>query len=426
MWSQSAARIFAGFITAGRLEIRLPGGNSLTIKGKKKGPAATIRLKKRRHLFALACRPDLAAGELYMEGNLTVEKGSLEDFLDLLTLNSHGWMKSPLGRALFFLFSLGGLGGLGAYMRSPNSRLRARRNVKHHYELRDELFNSFLDEQRQYSCAYFRSPTETVASAQTTKIARLLAKLNMKPGVSLLDIGCGWGGLCLSAHRCEPTARVTGITLSESQLAYFKREIAELKAGRRVRGRLLDFRDLKGKFDRIVSVGMMEHVGSQFYPSFFKTIEKSLTAKGVALVHCIGRFSKISPTNRWLDKHIFPGTYAPNLSMVVGVIEKVTDLKILDVEIMRLHYAETLKKWREKFRRSKKQVERLYDEKFFRMWEFYLTACECFFRNGGGMVFQIQLAHKQDAVPVTRTYVGEKEAKYKKILDRVAVRPKAP
>jgi cyclopropane-fatty-acyl-phospholipid synthase len=289
-----------------------------------------------------------------------------------------------------------------------NPRGRSRRNVAHHYDLDGRLYSLFLDSDRQYSCAYFEQPDSSLDEAQLAKKRHLAAKLLMdRPGLSVLDIGSGWGGLGL--YLAEITgARVLGVTLSEEQFATARHRTAEKGLDPRVEFRLEDYRDVRGKFDRIVSVGMFEHVGVLHYDSYFRKIRDLLADNGVALVHSIGRSGPPTSTATFISKYIFPGGYIPAISEVMPAIQR-SGLVVTDVEILRLHYAETLKAWRARFLARREDVLRLYDERFFRMWEFYLAASEMAFRHRGLMVFQIQLARQQDAVPLTRDYIGPAE-----------------
>jgi cyclopropane-fatty-acyl-phospholipid synthase len=285
-----------------------------------------------------------------------------------------------------------------------NSRQRARHNVAHHYDLDGRLYSLFLDADRQYSCAYFESPDQSLDDAQLAKKRHLAAKLLISPGQRLLDIGCGWGGLAL--YLAEITgAQVTGITLSEAQLAIASARATERGLLDRTEFRLLDYRGATGRFDRIVSVGMFEHVGVGFYDAFFRQCATLLDDDGVMVLHSIGRSDGPDITNPWIAKYIFPGGYIPALSEVLRAIER-SGLLITDIEILRLHYAETLKAWRERF-----LAERIYDARFVRMWEFYLAASEIAFRKQAMMVFQMQLTKRQGVVPMTRDYVMHESAR---------------
>ena len=280
--------------------------------------------------------------------------------------------------------------------------------MAHHYDLSDALYDLFLDADRQYSCAYVMSPDDTLETAQAQKKRHIAAKLLMKPGHRVLDIGSGWGGLGLYLGDISG-ADITGLTLSEHQLAVSNDRAAKAGFADRIRFKLLDYRSEAGKYDRIVSVGMFEHVGVNHFNAFFQKIADALTDDGVALIHAIGRADGPGHTNPWIDKYIFPGGYCPALSEVIPAIEK-AGLLITDIEILRLHYAETLKRWRERFDANREKIRALYDDRFCRMWEFYLSTSELAFRYQGQMVFQIQLAKKTGSVPITRDYIAEFEA----------------
>jgi len=290
-----------------------------------------------------------------------------------------------------------------------NPRGRARRNAAHHYDLDDRLYALFLDADRQYSCAYFESPQQSLDDAQLAKKRHVVAKLLVPPHGRVLDIGCGWGGLALYlAELCG--ARVTGITLSQRQLALARGRAAEKGLADKVEFRLQDYRDVPGKFDRIVSVGMFEHVGVGFYAAFFRKCNTLLDDPGIMLLHSIGRSEGPSVTNPWIAKYIFPGGYIPALSEVLAAVER-AGLLVTDIEILRLHYAQTLKAWRERFLAHREEVERLYDARFTRMWEFYLAVSEMAFREGAMVVFQLQLTKRQDVVLMTRDYIAREEAR---------------
>jgi cyclopropane-fatty-acyl-phospholipid synthase len=365
-------------------------------------PHVTARVADRWTELRVLLNPKLALGEAYMDGRLRLEQGSVYDLVDIATRNLERLEQLPMMRAIEAVRRW--LRPLQTY----NPIGRARKNVAHHYDLSGELYDLFLDTDRQYSCAYFRSPNDSLEQAQENKKRHLAAKLLLEqPGLEVLDIGSGWGGLGLFLAR-EANANVTGVTLSEEQIKVSRQRAQQARLDDGVQFRLEDYRNLTGKYDRIVSVGMFEHVGSRHYAEFFGKIRELLTEDGVAVLHSIGRMEPPGATNPWLRKYIFPGGYTPALSEVLGVIER-SGLWVTDVEVLRLHYAETLRHWRERFLRNRERVKALYDERFCRMWEFYLAGCEVSFRNMGQMVFQIQLARRQDAVPLTRDYITDWE-----------------
>ena len=360
-------------------------------------PATVIRLHDKATERAMLLNPQLAFGEAYTDGRLTVETGGIAGLLELLMKN--------LGMS----FGGGHWEWLAAArrwtkrVRQRNDPRRSRHNVAHHYDLSAGLYDLFLDSDKQYSCAFFETPDDSLEIAQQNKCRRIAAKLDLKPGQRVLDIGSGWGGLGL--HLAETAdVDVTGITLSEEQL-----KVAQDRAGRqglsdRVRFRLEDYRKTDGKFDRIVSVGMFEHVGVTQYREYFKDIAKLLTDDGVALIHAIGRSDGPGVTNPWVAKYIFPGGYTPALSEVLPTVEQ-SGLMVTDIEILRLHYAMTLVEWRKRFVANWERAARLYDERFCRMWEFYLAGAEMGFRHQGLMVFQLQVAKRVDALPLVRDYM---------------------
>jgi cyclopropane-fatty-acyl-phospholipid synthase len=350
--------------------------------------------------LAVLFDPELKLGEAYMDGTFVVEQGSIADFL-ALTLQQ--------GYATAWARLLGAMRYVWRRRSQFNLRRRARRNVAHHYDLDGRLYSLFLDSDRQYSCAYFETPTMSLDDAQVAKRRHIAAKLLMKKGHRLLDIGCGWGGLALYlAENCG--AKAVGVTLSQEQHAIAQSRAAEKDLADNADFRLQDYRDLSGTFDRIVSVGMFEHVGVGFYDTFFRKCAALLNDDGVMLLHSIGRSEGPSATNPWITKYIFPGGYIPALSETLPAIER-AGLLVTDIEILRLHYAETLKAWRERFLAHRADVEKLYDAKFPRMWEFYLAASEMAFRNQNLMVFQIQLTRRQGVVPITRNYIADEEAR---------------
>jgi cyclopropane-fatty-acyl-phospholipid synthase len=292
-----------------------------------------------------------------------------------------------------------------------NPRSRARHNVAHHYDLDGRLYRLFLDGDEQYSCAYFESRDQSLDDAQLAKKRHLAAKLCVKPGAKVLDIGCGWGGLALYLAEIAG-ANVTGITLSQEQYKRAQNRAIERDLTRNTAFQLVVYRDVDGRYDRIVSVGMFEHVGVVHYPEFFGKVKELLADDGVALLHSIGRQDGPASTNPWLRKYIFPGGYSPAMSEVVPVVER-SGLWITDIEILRLHYAETLRAWRTRFNANRERIRALYDERFCRMWEFYLAGSEMAFRHQGHLNFQMQFAKKIDAVPLTRDYMVDWERSHR-------------
>jgi cyclopropane-fatty-acyl-phospholipid synthase len=394
------ARLFERLITIGRFTLIDAAGRSYVFEGAS-GPRATIRLKDPALHRKLALRPRLYLPEAYMDGTLVIEEGSLYDFLDLLASNLEAL---PAG---FLVRFYNGFTTLLRRLHQVNPRARARRNAAHHYDLSDRLYELFLDEDRQYSCAYFVAPEDDLDAAQRAKKRHLAAKLLLRPGQRVLDIGCGWGGLALTLAR-EYGVEVTGLTLSTEQLKVATRRAAAAGLSDRVRFFLRDYREESGRYERIVSVGMFEHVGVNHYGPFFATVKSLLTRDGVALLHSIGRMSGPGDTNPWLRKYIFPGGYSPALSEVVRAVERVR-LWVTDIEVLRLHYAETLKAWHRRFEEHRDELKALYDERFCRMWEMFLLSSEITFRRHDHMVFQMQLAKAVDTVPLTRDYMAEAE-----------------
>ena len=405
------ARLLERIITIGRLRIVDAGGTVHAIAGRP-GASVTIRLHDPALHWKLAARPRLYFGEAFMEGTLTIEEGNLYNLIDLLTVNVEALPEGPLGRVLN-----GSFGPLRRFYQY-NPLGRARRNVAHHYDLSDRLYDLFLDQDRQYSCAYFRSDSDDLDTAQLDKRRHIAAKLLIRPGHKVLDIGSGWGGLALYlAGECG--ADVTGLTLSVEQHKVATRRAAAAGLSDRVRFCLRDFREETGHYDRIVSVGMFEHVGVNHYGAFFSTLKSLLVPNGVALLHSIGRKDGPGTTSPWMRKYIFPGGYVPALSEVLPAVERLR-LWCTDIEILRLHYAETLKAWRTRFERNREQVREIYDERFCRMWEMYLVASEIAFRRQDLMVFQMQLAKAVDAVPPTRDYMLDWERAHSAAADQAA------
>jgi cyclopropane-fatty-acyl-phospholipid synthase len=365
-------------------------------------PAVTVRLHDRALHWKLFVRPELYVGEAYTDGTLTVENASIYDFLEFMGRNFETIGGDPLNHIA------SRIDRLFRRFQQFNPAYRARRNAAHHYDLSDALYDLFLDADRQYSCAYFASPRDTLEEAQRQKRRHIAAKLLLKPGMEVLDIGSGWGGLGLwLAGRLG--ALVTGITLAEEQLKVSCARAAQRGLAERAQFYLRDYRQETGLYDRIVSVGMFEHVGLPHYDAFFGCVRDRLADQGVALLQTIGHMGGPGvSTNPWIRKYIFPGTYAPALSEIVSAIER-AGLYLTDVEVWRLHYAETLRHWRKRFLANRERAKQIYDERFCRMWEFYLSGCEMSFRYRGLVVFQIQMAKRIDMVPLTRDYIIEAE-----------------
>jgi cyclopropane-fatty-acyl-phospholipid synthase len=375
------------------IRVRLPDGREL-VAGPGE-PELTAVITDMKAALAIAAHPDLALGEAFMDGRFQVEGGSIYDFLQLTS--SQMALRPPSPR-------LSLLQRLKRGAEQANDRLHARSNVHHHYDLTVDFYRLFLDEDLQYSCAFFETPEATLDQAQVAKKRRLIDKLLLTPGQTALDIGCGWGGLGLS--MVERGARVTGVTLSTEQHRTANERAAALGVSDRADFRLQDYRDLDQTFDRIISVGMFEHVGAPNYQEYFDTVARLLADDGAAVIHFIARKTPPSRTQSWIRKYIFPGGYIPALSEVLPAIER-SGLWVTDMEVLRLHYAETLRHWRERFLARRDEAAAMYDERFCRMWEFYLASSEVAFRELGHMVVQLQLTKQQTAVPLSRDYLCE-------------------
>jgi len=385
------------FIRAGNLRVTTAGGSTFTL-GDGTGTPVAIRFTTRAAERGVLIDPEVKFGEAYMDGTVVVEQGSIAEVLAVVLDQCVG------GKPPFWARTQWLLRYLHRRLQQFNPPPRARRNVAHHYDLDGQLYALFLDADRQYSCAYFETPDQSLDDAQLAKKRHLAAKLLIAPGQRVLDIGSGWGGLAL--YLAETAGgRVTGITLSQEQLALARVRAAERGLSGTAEFRLQDYRDVPDKFDRIVSVGMFEHVGVGFYEAFFRKCAALMEEGGVMVLHSIGRSEGPNVTNPWIAKYIFPGGYIPALSEVLPAIER-AGLLVIDIEILRLHYAETLKAWRERFLAHREAVERLYDARFVRMWEFYLAASEMAFREQAMMVFQVQLTKRQGVVPITRDYIA--------------------
>merc|ERR1711991_1270454 len=356
-----------------------------------------LRLLNKNLHYKLLFHPDLYFGEAYTNGEIVIENGTLTDFLDLALMNI------GRGELNFFSYLMNRLRGSYRYLTNFNFIKKSKMNVSHHYDISDGLYDLFLDPKGQYSCAYFKDENDNLETAQNNKINHIIKKLNIKSDQKVLDIGCGWGSLAIDiakSAQCE----VTGITLSENQLNYCNQKAKELNLENQVKFKLMDYRELNEKFDRIVSVGMCEHVGRKFYKKFFNQIEKMLKDDGISLIHTIGSVNPPRDPHPWITKYIFPGGYTPSLSEVTTPIEK-AGLIVTDIEVLRMHYSHTLRHWKENCLNNKDKIIEMFDEKFFRMWEFYLAGCEMAFKWGDQVVYQFQLTKNYTSTPVTRDYI---------------------
>ena len=370
--------------------------------GDGKGRRVTVRLHDKSVATEMALNPYLKLGEAYVDGRLTIDPpATIYEFLDLLTANLGTRFAGPV----FEIY--GALRRAKRRFDQHNPIGKAQKNVAHHYDLDGGIYDLFLDADKQYSCAYFARPDMTLEEAQTAKKRHIAAKLRIEPGMRVLDIGCGWGGMALTLAE-EAGADVVGVTLSHEQHKVARRRAEERGLAGRVDFRLQDYRTLTEHFDRVVSVGMFEHVGVGHHREYFNRVHDLMTDDGVALIHTIGRLDGPGSTNPWIAKYIFPGGYIPALSEVAGAAER-SGVWMTDVEVLRLHYAETLREWRRRFIEKRETAARIYDEKFCRMWEFYLAGSETSFRNEGMCVFQMQLARKIETLPLTRDYMQDEE-----------------
>ena len=411
------SHMMKSFVRVGTLKVIDSSGNVHVFSGEP-GPNVTMRLSDKSLYHKLVFNPELSAGEAYMDGRLTFENSSLRDFLTLISINRISLGSYPVQRILrrvsrrFKRFQ------------QANPIGKAQRNVAHHYDLGNEFYRLFLDEGMQYSCAYFHGVDDTLEQAQRNKLRLLAAKLNLSPGLRVLDIGCGWGELALYLAALIDV-EIVGVTLSKEQYESANSRAQSAGMGDRVRFELKDYRDVGGRFDRIVSVGMFEHVGVHHYGEFFAKINELLDDDGIALIHSIGHMSPPGTASPWLRKYIFPGAYSPALSEVFEVVEQ-NSLWVTDLEFLRLHYAKTLAHWIQRFENNRDKIEAMYDEKFGRMWEFYLVSAEIMFRTGSQLVFHMQLARKRDAVPIIRDYITDAQRTYEKMETENSLPPSSP
>lgn len=394
-------------LTTGSITLKMPGKPPQTL-GPGGGRHLTVRFTDRKVGFDIAKNPRLGVGETYMDGRLIIEDGTILDLLEMV-VGSNRWEEQGEGRKALTR-------GKKRLMRlfQRNNPMRARRNVAHHYDLKDELYELFLDDDKQYSCAYFTDPSNSLEQAQADKKAHIAAKLALEPGQRVLDIGCGWGGMALYLHKVAGVD-VLGVTLSERQLKVARERAEAAGVSDHVKFELIDYRHIDEQFDRIVSVGMFEHVGAAHYDEFFAKCRQLLKPEGVMLLHTIGKLGEATwAPDPFTDKWIFPGYHLPSISQMAAASEKVR-LITADVENLRLHYAYTLRHWLERATAARKQIEAMYDERFFRMWEFYLAGGIVMFENGAACNYQMQYIRERRALPITRDYMIETERRYREI-----------
>jgi len=405
------------FIDKGSLQIIDAQGKRYLFKGQLEGPGVTARIHDKALYNKLFFNPELHAGEAYMDGTLTFEEGSsCYDFLYLFSINRKTLGAHPAQKILRDGWKR--LRRLQQY----NPVGKAALNVSHHYDISEQIYRLFLDRDMQYSCAYFSSLKEGLEQAQASKVRHICAKLGLKDGMKIAEFGCGWGGLSLRMAQLADV-EITAVSLSAEQIRVCQERARQGGVENRVHFKLMDYRDLDGEFDRVVSVGMFEHIGAHFYDEFFGKMNDLLTPDGFALLHSIGRMSPPGTTSPFIRKYIFPGGYAPSLSEVLESVER-TAMCVADTEVWRLHYAYTLKAWRTRFMENRDQAVEIYDERFCRMWEFYLGASELGFLHGSNMVFQLLLSKTHTAVPVERSYIIDAERAMLAAENGVSKKPK--
>lgn len=398
MWIRLLDKLLVQLVKKGQLMVEYPNGR-IVVYGQNLDKKINVKINNSRILRRLFVNPDLTIGEAYMNGDLGIENDDIFGFLALITQNLTNQPDSWISKLLLFTNN--------SFLNSIKANVpsRSKSNVKHHYDLSPELYTLFLDVDKQYSCAYFKNVDDTLEQAQEQKKHHIAKKLSLQPGMSVLDIGSGWGGMAITLAK-NYNVNVLGITLSEEQQKISQqRAISEGLEGK-VEFKLMDYREDLGVFDRIVSVGMFEHVGVPNYAEYFRTIKNKLSPGGVALVHTIGRITPPGGTSPWIKKYIFPGGYIPALSEMVAAVEK-NYLYISDVEVLRMHYAMTLNHWHQRFTENEERIKKIYDERFCRMWRYYLVASEISFRYYQQVVFQVQISKDQMTLPLTRDYLLE-------------------
>ncbi len=397
-------KLLGQLIREGELTLVFPDGKERTF-GPGGRQSIRVRLNDRRVAFDVARNPRLGIGEAYMDGRITIENGSILDLVELV-VGANRWEDKGGGRKAL---NKGKKRWKALFRRNPAKR--SRQNVAHHYDIGNDLYRLFLDDDLQYSCAYFTDPSNSLEQAQMDKKAHIAAKLYLKPGQRVLDIGCGWGGTALYLNRVADVD-VLGVTLSEEQLKVARQRAADAGVADRVTFELIDYRSVEGTFDRIVSIGMFEHVGAAHFDEFFAKCRELLTEDGVMLLHTIGKYGKTAAPDPFTDKWIFPGYHLPSISQLAAATERVK-LITSDLEMLRIHYAYTLRHWLERATANRDKIVALYDERFFRMWEFYLAGGIVAFENGSMCNFQAQYIRDRRALPITRDYMFETEKKYR-------------
>ena len=371
--------------------------NEHTIGKPKSANPIKMKIHDKKLHLKLLLYPDLYFGEAYTDGKISFENGNISEFLELALQNIG---REKTNRISEFINSIR---GSYRYLTNFNFIKKSKMNVAHHYDISDELYFLFLDSMKQYSCAYFKNPSDSLEEAQKNKINHIIKKLNIKENSKVLDIGSGWGHLSMEIAK-QAKCQVTGVTLSENQYKYSNAKAKELNLGNQVHFKLMDYREVKEKYDRIVSVGMFEHVGRKFYKTFFKKVFEIMKDDGITLLHTIGSVNSPRNPQPWITKYIFPGGYTPSLSEIAGPIEK-SGLILSDLEVLRMHYAHTLRNWNERFVKNKDKVLKMFDERFYRMFNFYLKSCEMSFLHGDQVVYQLQLTKKLNTAPSTRDYI---------------------
>ncbi len=401
------SHMMKAFIKRGSLEVIDAAGKRHIFSGTD-GPRVVMKLSDKQLYRDLVFKSEIAAAEAYMDGTMTFEEGStLRDFLHLFSINRLSLAAYPLQKFIRKVSML------TRRKQQANKVGQAQQNVAHHYDLGNEFYKLFLDKNMLYSCAYFQNDQQSLEQAQRNKLRLIASKLNLEPGQMVLDIGCGWGDMALYLASMEDV-RVLGVTLSTEQQKLATKRAADMGLSDRVDFRLQDYRDLDEQFDRIVSVGMFEHVGVAHYDEFFEKLNQLMPDDGVALIHSIGHMSPPGMASKFMRKYIFPGAYSPALSEVFESVER-NSLWCLDLEFLRVHYAETLKHWEQRFQENRPTVEDMYDERFARMWEFYLISAEAMFRTGSQLVFHMQLSRNRDAAPLSRDYMVDYQRRYEKL-----------